>query len=109
MVGRCSPKVLRGLVSVGPLLAVLMSLQQGAAGVRCLIARRKTGFFARYCQSPNILGGFGGRTGPAGRVRAAAECRADEDHCRPAPIAPSDAAAGDRNGLPCRFVNAVMQ
>src|SRR5438552_2100277 len=40
-----------------------MSLQQGAAGVRCLIARPNTGFFARYRRSPNILGVFGAMSG----------------------------------------------
>jgi hypothetical protein len=34
MVGRCGPRAIEGLGSVGLLLAVLMSLRQGGSGVR---------------------------------------------------------------------------
>jgi len=76
MVGRRSPQMLGGLVSVGPLLAVLMSRQQGEGGVRSFNTRRNTGFFARYRRSLEILDVSGAETGPPVASRAAAKYRA---------------------------------
>ena len=38
-----------GVVPVGPLLAVLMSLQQGRIGVRSTVGLRYVDLFARFC------------------------------------------------------------
>src|SRR6185369_10661155 len=38
-----------GVVPVGPLLAVLMSLQQGRVGVRSTVTFRYVGHFAGFC------------------------------------------------------------
>ena len=59
MVGRRSPRV-RGPRLVGPLLAVLMSLQQGRGGVRSLITFRNAGFSRDIAALQTFSGIFGG-------------------------------------------------
>ena len=63
MVGQRSPQGFEGVGSVSPLLAVLMSLQQGRGGVRSLITFRNTGIFARYGGLPNVFRRFRRRAG----------------------------------------------
>jgi hypothetical protein len=56
-----------------------MWLQQGGVGIRSLVTLRNTGFFARYRRSPNTFRAFSAARRSAGRVRAAAKYRADDD------------------------------
>jgi hypothetical protein len=56
-----------------------MWLQQGGVGIRSLITRRNTGFFARYRRSANSFRAFSAARRPVGHVLAAAKYRADND------------------------------
>jgi hypothetical protein len=56
-----------------------MSLQQGEAGIRSLVACRNAGFFVRYGRSPNTFAVFSAAPPAVGHVRAAAKYRADND------------------------------
>src|SRR3954469_10934937 len=74
-----------GVVPVGPLLAVLMSLQQGRVGVRSTVAVRYVGHFAGFCplsgrflgrvQRPNTASIPGAAAGPRRRWDDAASSR----------------------------------
>jgi hypothetical protein len=64
MVGQRSPQGFEGVGFVGPLLAVLMSLQQGRGGVRSLIVIGNTGFSRDIARSRNVFGQFRRRGGP---------------------------------------------
>ena len=82
-----------GVVPVGPLLAVLMSLQQGRVGVRSTVTFRYVGHFAGFCPvSGRFLGRFqrpntappSAATGPLdGGCRIAAQCSGGASEERP--------------------------
>src|SRR3954469_13307340 len=73
------------VVPVGPLLAVLMSLQQGRVGVRSTVTFRYAGHFAGFCplsglfsrrfQRPNTASSPGAAAGPRRRWDDAASLR----------------------------------
>src|SRR3954447_25290581 len=78
MVGRRSAWVARGtggLGSVGPLLAVLMSMQQGRGGVRSRGEVRIVGHFAGYRRRPQTFQALPGGARRAGPGHAAAKFR----------------------------------
>ena len=95
MVGRCGPR-LKGLISVGPLLAVLMSLQQGEDGIRCPRSFAETADFSQDIAGlPNFLGIPATGQIAFYRARPAAGYRAGKDRC-PVRIARCDAMPGAR-------------
>jgi len=104
MVGRCGLQVFKGLVSVGPLLAVLMSLQQGECSVRSFNTRETPDFLHDFAGLQRFLDVSGAVTG-----RPAAPAQ------RPN-TAPARSMVGVNRwcrlmiaaGLPCRFVNAAI-
>lgn len=72
MIGRCGPRAIEGPGSVGLLLAVLMSLQQGGSGVRSSTRAEIPGFSDDIAGLRRVLDS----PAPWGASRAAAKYRA---------------------------------
>jgi hypothetical protein len=95
------PRGTTGIVPVGPLLAVLMSLQQGRVGVRSTVTFQYVGHFAGFCPVSGLfLGRFqrpntappSAATGPSmAGCRIAAQCSGGASEERPS----------------CRFLNTA--
>src|SRR3954470_8379732 len=93
-----------GVVPVGPLLAVLMSLQQGRVGVRSTVTFRYIGHFAGFCPLSGLFLGRVQRRNTAsipggGRPRRGWD---DAASLRDALAARDERPEGKR---PCRFLN----
>src|SRR3954464_3037834 len=94
-----------GVVPVGPLLAVLMSLQQGRVGVRSTVTFGYVGHFAGFCPLSGLFLGRVQRPNTASIPGAAAGSRRRWDDA--ASLRGALAARNERpeGKWPCRFLN----
>ena len=92
-----------GVVPVGPLLAVLMSLQQGRVGVRSTVTFRYVGHFAGFCPvSGRFLGRF---QRPNTAPPSAAAGPLDGEDAASLHSAPAVRVKTALDQRPCRFLN----